>query len=52
MAEINNETFVRCMKEAWQNAEDYERDNLFNVLEEMVGTDAAIDLRSVMQESL
>lgn len=51
MSETDNERFVYHMKRAWQRADGQERETLFNILEKTLGTQIAIELRSLMQES-
>ena len=52
MTEIDNDTFVRYLKEGWQNTDDCGRDEFFQVLEQLLGTDIAVEVRDVLQGSL
>jgi hypothetical protein len=52
MTEIDNDTFVQYMKQAWQDADDCGRNEFFTVLEQLLGTNLAIEIRDVLQVSL
>ena len=52
MTEIDNDTFVEYLKEAWQDADDCGRNDFFTVLEQLLGTNRAVEVRDVLQGSL